>query len=217
MIIVSEEEDDSDSKRFLRMPVYDSVLNISHDYRYLHMGYYVSAHAETFGVDVTPTCAEILDAYRNPLLMAKCKRSGLPSDGFRFLTFGRNVRLPALLFAVNPFTYNSMKIVDSESKLFNAIESMSFGSRFPVAVHPLVGDVEEAVQVFGLTDKEEALPLTKRFFDIFKIPICRLIFQVDRENNLFLSHCEPAQRREVNWSLVHEKVAEITEGSMVKA
>jgi len=34
MIIVSEEEDDSDSNPlfFLRQPVHDSVLNVNHDY-----------------------------------------------------------------------------------------------------------------------------------------------------------------------------------------
>jgi hypothetical protein len=56
MIIVSEEEDDSDSSPliFLRQPVNESVLNVNHDYRYLRMGYYVSAHAETYGVEATP-------------------------------------------------------------------------------------------------------------------------------------------------------------------
>lgn len=76
MIIVSEDEDDSDSSPlpFLRQPVHDSVLNVNHDYRYLRMGYYVSAHAETFGVEVAPSCTEIMDAYRNPLLIEKAKR-----------------------------------------------------------------------------------------------------------------------------------------------
>jgi len=48
MIIVSEEEDDSDSNPlfFFKATVHDSVLNVNHDYRYLRMGYYVSAHAE---------------------------------------------------------------------------------------------------------------------------------------------------------------------------
>ncbi|MDO8724771.1 MAG: RimK-like ATPgrasp N-terminal domain-containing protein, partial [Candidatus Methanoperedens sp.] len=92
MIIVSEDEDESDSSPFLflRQPVYDTVLNINHDYRYLRMGYYVSAHAETYGVEVSPSCTEIMDAYRNPLLIEKAKRNGLPTNGYKLITKSRD-------------------------------------------------------------------------------------------------------------------------------
>src|SRR5574341_1774856 len=102
MITVSEDEDDSDSSPllFLRQPVHDSVLNINHDYRYLRMGYYVSAHAETFGVEVTPTCTEIMDAYRNPLLIEKARRYGLTTNGYRLITKTKeDLSTPAMLFA----------------------------------------------------------------------------------------------------------------------
>jgi hypothetical protein len=126
MIIVSEEEDDSDSHPliFLRQPVHDSVLNINHDYRYLRMGYYVSAHAETFGVEVTPNCTEIMDAYRNPLLIEKARRHGIRTNDYRLITSAKSeMNAPALLFAVNPFTNNSMKVVDSTSKLPEMIKN----------------------------------------------------------------------------------------------
>src|SRR3990172_1834977 len=140
MIIVSEDEDDSDSNPlfFLRQPVHDSVLNINHDYRYLRMGYYVSAHAETFGVEVTPSCTEIMDAYRNPLLMEKAKRNGLLTSDYRLITSPEgDLGIPAMLFAVNPFTNNSMKVVRSGSKLPGVIKKMSYDARFPVSMHPL--------------------------------------------------------------------------------
>jgi len=119
MIIVSEEEDDSDSNPlfFLRQPVHDSVLNVNHDYRYLRMGYYVSAHAETFGVEVTPNCTEIMDAYRNPLLIEKARRNGIRTNEYRLITSLKSeINAPAVLFAVNPFTNNSMKVVDFRFK-----------------------------------------------------------------------------------------------------
>lgn len=211
MIIVSEDEDDSDSNpfNFLGQPVHDSVLNVNHDYRYLRMGYYVSAHAETFGVEVTPNCTEIMDAYRNPLLMEKAKRNGLRTSNYRLVTsLGSEIDAPVVMFAVNPFTNNSMKVVDSGSKLPGMIKRMSMGARFPVSLHPLTGEVVEIIQMFGESTSEETSEFTKKFYDVFNIPICKLVVQID-DSGVVLNHCEPATKKEVKWDIVHDKVHEI--------
>jgi hypothetical protein len=214
MIIVSEEEDDSDSNPFifLRQPVHDSVLNINHDYRYLRMGYYVSAHAETFGVEVTPNCTEIMDAYRNPLLIEKARKNGIRTNDYRLITsVNSEINVPAVLFAVNPFTNNSMKVVDSGSKLPGMIKRMSMGARFPVSLHPLTGEVLEIVQMFGESTNEETSSFTKRFYEVFNIPICKLVVQID-DGGVVLNHCEPATKKEVKWDIVHDKIHEIKQG-----
>lgn len=214
MIIVSEEEDDSDSNPlfFLRQPVHDSVLNINHDYRYLKMGYYVSAHAETYGVEVTPDCTEIMDAYRNPLLMEKAKRNGIRTNDYRLITSAKSeINAPAVLFAVNPFTNNSMKVVDSDSKLPGMIKRMSMGARFPVSLHPLTGEIVEIIQMFGESTNEETSGFTKRFYEVFNIPICKLVVQID-DGGVVLNHCEPAMKKEVKWDIVHDKMHEIKNG-----
>ncbi len=215
MIIVSEDdEDDSDSNPFLflREPVHDSVLNVSHDYRYLRMGYYVSAHAETFGVEVTPNCTEIIDAYRNPLLMEKAKRHGLRTNDYRLVTSVQSeINSPAVLFAVNPFTNNSMKVVDCSSKLQAMIKRLSMGARFPVSMHPLTGEVVELIQMFGESTNEETEELAKKFYEVFNIPICKLIVQID-DSGVVLNHCEPAMKKEVKWDIVHDKVNNIKQG-----
>ena len=211
MIIVSEDEDEGDSNPFLFLgqPVNDNVLNINHDYRYLRMGYYVSAHAETFGVDVTPNCTEIMDAYRNPLLIEKAKRHGIRTNYYRLITSsGSELEAPALLFAVNPFTNNSMKVVDSGSKLPGMIKRMSMGARFPVSLHPLTGEVVEIIQIFGESTNEETSDFAKKFYEVFNIPICKLIVQID-DGGVVLNHCEPALKKEVDWDIVHDKVREI--------
>ncbi len=211
MIIVSEDEDDSDSSPlfFLREPVHDSVLNINHDYRYLRMGYYVSAHAETFGVEVTPSCSEIMDAYRNPLLIEKARRHGLQTNGYRLITKPKeDLITPALLFAVNPFTYNSMQVVKSGTKLPGMIKKMSRDARFPVSLHPVTGEIMEIIQIFGESSNEETSGFTKRFYDVFNIPVCKLIVQLDGER-VILDHCEPALKKEVDWGIVHDKIGEM--------
>ncbi len=216
MIIVSEDEYDSDSSPlfFLRQPVHESVLNINHDYRYLRMGYYVSAHAETYGVDVTPSCTEIMDAYRNPLLIEKARRHGLPTNGYRLITKPKeDLSAPALLFAVNPFTNNSMKIVNADSGLPGMIQKMSFDARFPVSLHPLTGEVMEIIQMFGESTREETSEFARKFFEIFNIPICKLVVQMDDDGRVILNHCEPALEKEVKWDIVHDKLQEIKTGT----
>jgi hypothetical protein len=214
MIIVSEEEDESDSDPFLflRQPVHDSVLNINHDYRYLRMGYYVSAHAETFGVEVTPNCAEIMDAYRNPLLMEKAKKHGLRTSDYRLVTSVRSeIVAPVVLFAVNPFTNNSMKVVNSGSRLPGMIKRMSMDARFPVSLHPLTGKVVEIIQMFGESTNEETSRFAEKFYKVFNIPICKLIVQIE-DSGVVLNHCEPATKKEVKWDIVHEKVHKMKQG-----
>ncbi len=211
MIIVSEDEEDSDSSplQFLRQPVHDSVLNINHDYRYLRMGYYVSAHAETFGAKVTPSCAEIMDAYRNPLLIEKAKRNGLPTSGYRLVISPESeLSTPVMLFAVNPFTNNSMKMVSSGSKLPGMIKRMSYDRRFPVSLHPVTGEVREIVQTFGESSSEETSDFARKFFEIFNIPVCKLVVQIN-DGGVILDHCEPAMKKEVDWDVVRDKVREI--------
>lgn len=211
MIIVSEDEDESDSSPFLflRHPVHDNVLNVNNDYRYLRMGYYVSAHAETYGVEVTPSCTEIMDAYRNPLLIEKARLHGLPTSSYRLITkTGDDLDTPALLFAVNPFTNNSMKVVRSGSRLPGIIKKMSFDARFPVSLHPVTGKIKEIIQMFGESTNEETSEFTEKFYDIFNIPICKLVVQMD-DGKVLLDHCEPAPKNEVKWEIVHDKMHEI--------
>ncbi len=212
MIIVSEgEEDDSDSSplNFLRRPVNDSVLNVSHDYRYLRMGYYVSAHAETYGVEATPNCTEIMDAYRNPLLIEKARRNGLATNDYRLITkTEESLSTPAVMFAVNPFTNNSMKVIKSGGRLPGMIKKMSMGARFPVSLHPVTGEIKEIIQMFGDSSDDETREFTDKFFKIFNIPICKLVVQID-DGRVILNHCEPAAKKEVKWDIVHDRVREI--------
>jgi hypothetical protein len=176
------------------------------------MGYYVSAHAETFGEEVTPNCTEIMDAYRNPLLIEKARRHGIRTNEYRLITsLNSEINAPAVLFAVNPFTNNSMKVVDSGSKLPGMIKRMSMGARFPVSLHPLTGEVLEIIQMFGESTNEETSGFTKRFYEVFNIPICKLVVQID-DGGVVLNHCEPAMKKEVKWDIVHDKMREIKQG-----
>ncbi|WP_048198365.1 RimK-like ATPgrasp N-terminal domain-containing protein [Methanocella arvoryzae] len=217
-IIVSEEDDEADYSpfAFLQSSVKGDVLNVSHDYRYQKMGYYVSMHAEMCGSPVTPRCSDILDSHRNPLLMIRAARAGIPCLPYTLVSrYERNMCLPALCFAVNPYTCNSVTQVKSESKMLRTLKSLSMNNRYPVSVQPLVGDVIEAVQVFGETDVPEAKSIARKFYEEFRIPIGKLILQVVDGGEARLSHFEPALRSEVDWGYVHDQVRCLRSSSCV--
>ena len=210
-IVVSEDDDEADYSpfTFLKSSMKGDVLNVSHDYRYQKMGYYVSMHAELGGNHVTPGCSDILDTHRNPLLMMRALKAGIPCLPYTLISrYERNVALPALCFAVNPYTCNSVTAVKSESKMARTMKSLSVNNRYPVSVQPLIGDVREAVQVFGETDVPEARDIARKFYDEFHVPIGKLIVQIV-DGKARLSHFEPALKKEVDWSLVREKVRAI--------
>lgn len=207
-IVVSEDDEDADYSpfAFLETTIKNDILNVSHDYRYQKMGYYVSMHAELCGCNVTPRCSDILDTHRNPLLMIRASRAGIPCLPYRLVAGDeRNMGYPALCFAVNPYTCNSVTQVKTESQLYRTLKSLSVNNRYPVSVQPLVGEVKEAVQVFGETDVPEARSIAKKFYETFRIPIGKLIVQmVDGEAKL--CHFEPTTKKEVDWALVRDKV-----------
>jgi hypothetical protein len=104
-----------------------------------------------------------------------------------------------------------MKVVDSGSKLPEMIKRMSMGARFPVSLHPLTGEVLEIIQMFGESTNEETSVFTKKFYEVFKIPICKLVVQID-DGGVVLNHCEPATKKEVKWDIVHDNMREIKQG-----
>jgi hypothetical protein len=210
-IIVSEDDDEADYSpfAFLQSSVKGDVLNVSHDYRYQKMGYYVSMHAELCGCKVTPRCADILDTHRNPLLMIRASRAGIPCLPWTLLSkYEHNVGLPALLFAVNPYTCNSVTQVRSESMMYRTMKSLSMNKRYPVSVQPLVGEVKDAIMVFGETDVPEAKEVARRFYEEFHIPIGKMVLQVV-DGEAKLSHFEPALKKEVDWGHVKESLRDI--------
>ena len=65
--------------QFLESSIKDTTLNINNDYRYLKTGYYVSLHAEVLGNNVIPSCENIIDSSRTPILLLRAARAKIPN------------------------------------------------------------------------------------------------------------------------------------------
>jgi len=206
-IIVSDDDEDADYSpfSFLNESVKDDVLNIAHDYRYQKMAYYVSMHAEMCGCHVTPSVTDILDTHRNPLLIARAAKAGIPCMTSRLVTEYEKGLYPSVLFAVNPYTCNSVSPVTGKYQAMNTIKSLSVGYKFPVSVQPLKSKIFEAVEIFGHTTNKDAQELTSKFYEEFHIPIGKILYQIE-DGVPKLSHFEPCTVKEVDWKLVKEMI-----------
>ena len=67
---------------FLDSTIKEPTLNLNNEYRYMKTGYYVSMHAEILGNRVIPSCENIIDSSRTPILLLRAAKAGVPTLPF---------------------------------------------------------------------------------------------------------------------------------------
>ena len=126
---------------FLESSIKDTTINLTNDYRYLKTGYYVSLHAEVLGSNVIPSCENIIDSSRTPILLLRASRAKIPTIPFLVTDNVKKiideVGLPVVVFAVNPFIYQGYQIAKNKSALYRAMKSLGMNYKFTVCAQPL--------------------------------------------------------------------------------
>jgi hypothetical protein len=189
--------------RFLESSIKGSVLNINNDYRYLKTGYYVSLHAEVMGNPVIPSSENIIDANRTPLLLLRASRAGIPTLPFLVTDSVKKIAseqgFPVAVFAVNPFIYDGYKTARNKSALYRAVKSLSMNYKFAVCTQPLKGEMVSVKSFLGTTeqDDEEIREISKKVYEFFKIPVCRLHIQ-KVEGKAYLCGLQPLKKDELS-------------------
>jgi hypothetical protein len=184
---------------FLELSIKDSVLNISSDYRYLKTGYYVSLHAEVMGNPVIPSSENVIDANRNPILLLRASRAGIPTVPFLVTDSVKKIAseqgFPVTVFAVNPFIYDGYKIAHNKSALYRAVKSLSMNYKFVVCAQPLKGEMVSIKSFFGTSEHEdeEIRYISKKVYELFKIPVCKLHVQ-KVEEKAYLCGLQPLRK-----------------------
>ncbi len=191
--------------KFLESSIKGTTININNDYRYLKTGYYVSLHAEVLGNSVIPSCEDIIDSSRTPILLLRAARAKIPTLPFLVTDSVKKImselNLPVVVFAVNPFIYEGYRIAKNKSALYRAMKSLGMNYKFTVCAQPLVGEMLSFKSVFGkcqLND-EHISSLSEKVYELFKIPICKLHVQ-KAEGKAFLSGLEPLKENELSTS-----------------
>jgi RimK-like ATPgrasp N-terminal domain len=187
---------------FLGSTIRKPTLNLNNEYRYMKTGYYVSMHAEILGNLVIPSCEDIIDSSRTPILLLRAARSGIPTLPFLVTDSVKKITselgYPVILFAVNPFIYDGYKIANNKSALYRGMKSLGMNYKFAVCAQPLKGQLLTIKSFFGKTINEDVQTqeIAKRVFDTFKIPVCNLHIQktVDKA---YLCGLQPVSKEEL--------------------
>jgi hypothetical protein len=186
---------------FLESSIKDFTLNINNDYRYLKTGYYVSLHAEILGNPVIPSSENIIDAYRTPILLLRASKAGIPTMPYLVTGSVRQIisefNFPVVLFAVNPFSYDGFKMAQNRSALYRALKSLSMNYKFDVCAQPLKGEMISLKSIFGRCELDENVnKISKKVYEVFKIPICKLHLQ-RVEEKAYLCGFQPLKNEEL--------------------
>lgn len=198
---------------FLESTIKDFTLNLNDDYRYLKAGYYVSLHAEILGSLVMPTSENIIDINRNPILLLRASKAGIPTLPYLVTDSVKKIVMeygfPVVVFAVNPFVHEGFKIAKNKSALYKAVKSLSMNYKFAVCAQPLRGEMVSFKSVFGRCELEEKVQkISEKVYGLFGIPICKLHVQRVKER-AYLCGLESLKREELSPSelnLIAEKI-----------
>ena len=188
---------------FLESQIRDSILNLQPDYRYMKIGYYVSMHAEVLGDPVIPTCQDILDAYKTPILLLRAKKRGMRispyivSDNVKDIEF--EISLPMLIFPLNPFSNGGFKVVYSEGSLYRAVRSLGMNGKYPVCAEYLLGPLESVRSLLGYVENPLLQETAKGVYAEFKLPVFQLVTQIV-EGETYLCNVMPVHPEELTTS-----------------
>ncbi|MCW4028039.1 MAG: RimK-like ATPgrasp N-terminal domain-containing protein [Candidatus Bathyarchaeota archaeon] len=187
---------------FLESSIKDTTINISTNYRYLKSGYYVSLHAEVLGSTVIPSCENIIDSSRTPILLLRAARANIPTLPFLVTDSVKKIideiHLPVVVFAVNPFIYEGYETAQNKSALYRAMKSLGMNYKFTVCAQPLVGRMLTVKTVFGKcqTVDEQIQGIAEQVFQLFRVPLCKLHIQ-KTQDQAFLCGLEPIKESEL--------------------
>ena len=186
---------------FLDSSIKDTTINLNSDYRYLKTGYYVSLHAEVLGNNVIPSCENIIDASRTPIMLLRASRAKIPTMPFLVTDSVKKimeeVKLPVVVFAVNPFIHEGYQVALNKSALYRAMKSLGMNYKFTVCALPLRGQMQTVKSVFGKCELPEFSGLAEKVYELFKIPLCKLHVQ-KAEGKAFLCGLEPLNETQLS-------------------
>jgi hypothetical protein len=189
--------------QFLESSIKDTTININNEYRYLKTGYYVSLHAEVLGNNVIPSCENIIDSSRTPILLLRAKRAKIPTLPFLVTDSVKKImnelKLPVVVFAVNPFIYEGYQVAKNKSALYRALKSLGMNYKFTVCAQSLTGEMFTVKSFLGKCqiEDEQISAITEKVYELFKIPICKVHVQ-KTEEKAFLCGLEPMKETELS-------------------
>ena len=188
---------------FLDSTIKEQTLNLNSEYRYMKTGYYVSMHAEILGSRVIPSCEDIIDSSRIPILLLRAAKAGIPTLPFLVTDSVKKIATelgyPVVLFAVNPFIYDGYKVASNKSALYRAMKSLGMNYKFAVCAQPVKGELYTVKSFFGKASDQDpqTQDIARKVFETFKIPLCNLHIQKTMDK-AYLCGLQPVDKEELS-------------------
>ncbi len=204
---------------FLDSNIKEPILNVNNDYRYLKTSYYVSLHAEVLGNTVIPSCENIIDSSRTPVLLLRATKAGIPTFPFLVTDSVKKIEselgFPVVVFPVNPFMYDGFKTANNKSALYRAMKSLGMNYKFAVCVQPLKGEIFTFKTFFGRSSGQEMQiqEIGRKVYQVFKIPLCKIHVQ-KTDGKAYLCGLQPIRKEELSeqdLKTISQEVALISE------
>jgi len=181
---------------------HDYMLNLSGDYDYLVKSYFNSQELELAGIDVHPTCKEMLDAYVSAILLEKAGQCGIPVPSY-YISNGF-FEPPVIIDPINPFMIKS-RIIISSNNLEKITKSMTRNHTYPILCQelPAGSKVKKFRMVLSWSVTKKYRELATTIWDIFKIPLARVRIIELETGEILLSDISKLPLNELNAREVH--------------
>jgi hypothetical protein len=166
------------------------LVNLAGYYGYLESAYYASQELVAEGKDIHPTCREILDAYVVPLFLEKAKLSDLPVPEY-YITNGY-FEPPVIVDSMNPFM-SRQSVVLKNGHQERVAKSLTRNFTYAICCQELPPGAKIMTfhSVLGWSTKEKFQPLSRKIWELFRIPLVQVRVIIVEDDKILLSSLQP--------------------------
>ncbi len=164
-----------------------TILNLAGRYDYLELPYYISQDLELEGKVVYPSCKEMLDAYVTPVLLEKAKKNGIATAEY-YISNGY-FEPPAIVESINPFMQKS-RTIWKLSRKNSAAKSLTRNFKYAICVQEIRPEtkIAEFRSVLGWCHSGRYREMSKKFWEVFRIPLAKVRVLVTPDGEILLSN-----------------------------
>lgn len=168
----------------------DCLVNLSGDYQYLGVGYYVSQDYESQRLIVHPTCEEAMDAYVMPLFLEKARRAGIPLPAY-YISNGY-FEPPVIVDTINPFMSRNSIVLKSAAQERIA-KSLTRNFTYAISIQELPARARVAYfrAILGWSTIPKFRDLAQSVWQVFRVPLARVRVIMLRDGQVLLSGLQP--------------------------
>jgi hypothetical protein len=151
----------------------DFLLNLIGKYDYMESPYFISQELEASGIEVHPSCKEMLDAYITPILLEKAKTQGIPIPSY-YISNGY-FEPPVIIDPINPFMIKSRTVLASNN-IEKTSRSMTRNFTYAICCQeiPPGAVVKRFRSVLGWSVHKKFRDMSSLVWEVFRIPLAKV-------------------------------------------